>query len=65
MYRQANMWEEALRVAKVYGGVNASKQVRQRHTARASWLPLSTLQRPMPGPFGSRVATNRVFIEDA
>ncbi len=27
MYRQANMWEEALRVAKVYGGVSASKQV--------------------------------------
>ncbi|CAD7702008.1 unnamed protein product [Ostreobium quekettii] len=27
MYRSANMWEEALRVAKTYGGVNASKQV--------------------------------------
>lgn len=27
MYRQANDWEDALRVAKVYGGVNASKQV--------------------------------------
>jgi hypothetical protein len=27
MYRQANQWEDALRVAKVYGGINASKQV--------------------------------------
>ena len=29
MYRQVNQWEDALRVAKVYGGVNASKQVRR------------------------------------
>ena len=27
MYRNRTMWEDALRVAKVYGGVNASKQV--------------------------------------
>ncbi|EFJ49307.1 intraflagellar protein IFT172 [Volvox carteri f. nagariensis] len=27
MYRQANQWEDALRVAKGYGGINASKQV--------------------------------------
>ena len=30
MYRQQNMWEDALRVAKVFGGVNASKQVGQQ-----------------------------------
>ena len=27
MYRSQTLWEDALRVAKVYGGVNASKQV--------------------------------------
>lgn len=27
MYRSQSMWEDALRVAKMYGGVNASKQV--------------------------------------
>ncbi|GAX77698.1 hypothetical protein CEUSTIGMA_g5141.t1 [Chlamydomonas eustigma] len=27
MYRSQTMWDDALRVAKVYGGVNASKQV--------------------------------------
>lgn len=27
MYRQVNQWEDALRVAKTYGGINASKQV--------------------------------------
>lgn len=28
MYRAQGSWEDALRVAKVYGGVQASKQVR-------------------------------------
>ena len=27
MYRSNNMWDEAIRVAKIYGGVNASKRV--------------------------------------
>lgn len=27
MYRQQTMWDDALRVAKMYGGINASKQV--------------------------------------
>ncbi len=27
MYREAGHWEDAIRVAKLHGGVNASKQV--------------------------------------
>lgn len=38
MYRGAEMWEDAIRVAKTYGGGNAAKQVRPCH--RPSCLPL-------------------------
>jgi intraflagellar transport protein 172 len=35
MYRAHDMWEDALRVAKVFGGINASKQV--RHGCLFEW----------------------------